>query len=98
MVQVSRQILFYTSYIVYNSIVGWPTIIKKKINVMLHFGIVVVKHFGFYKSKNFRFILCFRSITFKTLCFLHFVFVSLFKSYARALCIESYMSHSHFFN
>lgn len=30
-VQVSRQILFYTSYIVYNSIVGWPTIIKKNL-------------------------------------------------------------------
>lgn len=66
--------LFYKSYIVYNSIVGWPTINKKKINVMLHFGIVVVKHFSFYKSKTFRFISCFHSITFKNQCFLHFYF------------------------
>jgi hypothetical protein len=98
-VQVSTQIYFYKSYIVYNSIVGWPTINKKKINVMLHFGIVVVKHFSFYKSKTFRFISCFHSITFKNQFFLHFYFfVSLFKSYACASCIESFMSHSHFFN
>jgi hypothetical protein len=77
--------LFYKSYIVYNSIVGWPTINKKNLMSCLHFGIVVVKHFSFYESKTFRFISCFHSITFKNQCFLHFYFLFLFSNHMLVL-------------
>lgn len=91
--------LFYTRYIVYNSIVGWPTINKKK--KLMSCCILELSLWNtsvFINLKLFIFILCFHSITLKNPCFLRFVFVSLFKSYACALCIEFFMSHSHFFN
>jgi hypothetical protein len=90
--------LFYKSYIVYNSIVRWPTINKKNLMSCCILELWLWNISVFINLRLLDLFHVFILLLLKTNVSYIFIFVSLFKSYACASCIESLMSHSHFFN